>query len=167
MKEISIEQLKVNPVTLIGGEWALLTAGNKENGFNTMTVSWGHIGELWNKPTTVVYVRPQRYTKEFIDKEDTYTLSFFPEGHKKELSYLGAHSGRDEDKLAKTSLTPIFDGDSTYFEQAKLVLVCKKLFRLPMTAEAFLDKSLIDSFYKAGDFHEIYAGEIVKVLVSE
>ena len=70
MKEISIEQLKVNPVTLIGGEWALLTAGNKENGFNTMTVSWGHIGELWNKPTTVVYVRPQRYTKEFIDKED-------------------------------------------------------------------------------------------------
>ena len=68
MKEISIEQLKVNPVTLIGGEWALLTAGNKENGFNTMTGSWGHIGELWNKPTTVVYVRPQRYTKELVKR---------------------------------------------------------------------------------------------------
>ena len=74
MKEISVEELKLNPSTLIGKEWALLTAGNKD-GYNTMTVSWGQMGELWNKPTTVVYIRPQRYTKEFVDKSDYYTLS--------------------------------------------------------------------------------------------
>ena len=81
MKEISVEELKLNPSTLIGKEWALLTAGNKD-GYNTMTVSWGQMGELWNKPTTVVYIRPQRYTKEFVDKSDYYTLSFLPDGHR-------------------------------------------------------------------------------------
>ena len=104
MKEISVEELKLNPSTLIGKEWALLTAGNKD-GYNTMTVSWGQMGELWNKPTTVVYIRPQRYTKEFVDKSDYYTLSFLPDGHRDAQSYLGSHSGRDEDKLAKTDLT--------------------------------------------------------------
>ena len=106
MKEISVEELKLNPSTLIGKEWALLTAGNKD-GYNTMTVSWGQMGELWKKPTTVVYIRPQRYTKEFVDKSDYYTLSFLPDGHRDAQSYLGSHSGRDEDKLAKTDLTGI------------------------------------------------------------
>ena len=143
MKEISVEELKLNPSTLIGKEWALLTAGNKD-GYNTMTVSWGQMGELWNKPTTVVYIRPQRYTKEFVDKSDYYTLSFLPDGHRKALSYLGSHSGRDEDKLAKTDLTGTATDDYAYIEQAKLVLVCKKLYRQPMTPDSFIDKSLIE-----------------------
>ena len=154
MKEISVEGLKLNPSTLIGKEWALLTAGNKD-GYNTMTVSWGQMGELWNKPTTVVYIRPQRYTKEFVDR------------HREALSYLGSHSGRDEDKLAKTDLTGTATDDYAYIEQAKLVFVCKKLYRQPMTPDSFIDKSLIEKCYAAGDFHEMYVGEIVKVLVSE
>lgn len=166
MKEISVEELKLNPSTLIGKEWALLTAGNKD-GYNTMTVSWGQMGDLWNKPTTVVYIRPQRYTKEFVDKSDYYTLSFLPDGHREALSYLGSHSGRDEDKLAKTDLTGTATDDYAYIEQAKLVLVCKKLYRQPMTPDSFVDKSLIEKCYAAGDFHEMYVGEIVKVLVSE
>ena len=113
MKEISVEELKINPSTLIGKEWALLTAGNKD-GYNTMTVSWGQMGDLWNKPTTVVYIRPQRYTKEFVDKSDYYTLSFLPDGHREALSYLGSHSGRDEDKLAKTDLTGTAPDDYAY-----------------------------------------------------
>ena len=141
MKEISVEELKLNPSTLIGKEWALLTAGNKD-GYNTMTVSWGQMGELWNKPTTVVYIRPQRYTKEFVDKSDYYTLSFLPDGHRDAQSYLGSHSGRDEDKLAKTDLTGTATDDYAYIEQAKLVLVCKKLYRQPMTHDSFIDKSL-------------------------
>ena len=87
MKEISVEELKLNPSTLIGKEWALLTAGNKD-GYNTMTVSWGQMGELWNKPTTVVYIRPQRYTKEFVDNSEYFTLSFLPEAEKKEAEFM-------------------------------------------------------------------------------
>ena len=166
MKEISVEELKINPSTLIGKEWALLTAGNKD-GYNTMTVS-GRMGELWNKPTTVVYIRPQRYTKEFVDKSDYYTLSFLPDGHREDTEAISARiRAETEDKLAKTDLTGTATDDYAYIEQAKLVLVCKKLYRQPMTPDSFIDKSLIEKCYAAGDFHEMYVGEIVKVLVSE
>ena len=161
MKEISIEQLKVNPVTLIGGEWALLTAGNKENGFNTMTVSWGHIGELWNKPTTVVYVRPQRYTKEFVDANDTFTLTFFDGNYMKELGYLGKVSGRDEDKIAKSGLhVEMVDGQPT-FEEASQVLVCKKLYHDTMKPENFYGTEEDEKWYLDKDYHTMYIAEIV------
>ena len=110
LKEIPIQELTLNPMTLFAKEWMLLTAGNESRGYNTMTVSWGHLGSLWGHggglPTSVVFVRPQRYTKEFMDREDYYTLTVFPESYKKQLGYLGSHSGRDEDKVAKTGLTP-------------------------------------------------------------
>ena len=99
MKEINLSELSFNPMTMIGDEWLALTAGTKDGGFNSMTCSWGHMGNIWNKPSIVVYVRPQRYTKAFVDREDLYTLCFF-DGRKKELGYLGARSGRDEDKVA-------------------------------------------------------------------
>ena len=107
MREIDVRELRLNPMTLIADEWMLLTAGTQAAGYNTMTCSWGHMGAIWGHPTAICYVRPQRYTKEFIDREPLYTLSFF-DGRKKELSYLGSHSGRDEDKVAKTGLTPAF-----------------------------------------------------------
>ena len=166
MKEIQISELNINPVTLIGQEWMLLTAGTKENGYNTMTCSWGHLGNIWNGPTAVCYVRPQRYTKEFIDREELYTLCFFP-GYKKELGYLGTRSGRDEDKVAKVGLTPVFGEGYTYFAEAKLVLVCRKLYQAPLKEEYFHDKELMDKCYPERDFHDLYVGQIVKVLVSE
>lgn len=167
MKEISYRELQFNPMTLIGEEWMLITAGTKEHGFNTMTASWGHLGSIWgrNMPTAVCYVRPQRYTKEFLDRENLYTLSFYPEEYKNKLAYLGSHSGRDEDKIAKTGLTPAFGEEYTYFEEAKLVLVCRKLYRAPMKPEYFIDKSIIDVNYPQKDFHDLYIGEIQKVLV--
>ena len=91
MKEIERSQLPLDPFALIGGDWFLLTAGTEARGYNTMTCSWGHFGPLWANDTAVVYVRPQRYTKEFVDREELYTLSFF-DGHKKELGYLGSRS---------------------------------------------------------------------------
>ena len=124
MKEISVEELILNPSALIGKEWALLTAGHKD-GYNTMTVSWGQMGELWSRPTTVVYIRPQRYTKEFVDKSDYYTLSFLPDGHREALSYLGSHSGRDEEKKPKTAITGDETAENANLSQAKHVLVCK------------------------------------------
>lgn len=80
-RSVPYDSLSLNPFTKIGKEWALLTAGD-ENGFNTMTVSWGAMGFMWGKPSVTVYIRPQRYTKEFVDTRDTFTLSFYPEEKK-------------------------------------------------------------------------------------
>ena len=170
MKEINVKELKLNPMSLIADDWMLITAGTEETGYNTMTASWGHMGSIWGRgrglPTAVCYIRPQRYTKAFVDREDLYTLCFFP-GYKKELAYLGSHSGRDEDKVAKMELTPVFGPGYTYFAEANLVLVCRKLYRAPLLEEGFLDRSVVDTHYPEKDFHDLYIGEIVKVLVKE
>ena len=166
MKEITVQQLQMNPMTLIGKEWMLITAGTQERGYNTMTASWGHLGHLWNKHTSVCYIRPQRYTKEFVDREEFYTLSFF-DGYREELSYLGSHSGRDEDKVAKMGLTPVFAEETTYFAEASLVLICRKLYRAPLVEEGFLVQEVLDKNYPKRDLHDVYVGEIVKVLVKE
>ena len=166
MKEIPVSELNLNPYTKIHNDWMLVTAGDA-SGYNTMTASWGHIGSLWNKPTAICYVRPQRYTKEFIDREDRYTLCFFPQEYHKALGYLGSHSGRDEDKVAAVGLTPAFGEDFTYFEEAELVLVCRTLYQAPLTEEAFRDKTVMDAMYPDRDFHDLYIGAIEKVLVKE
>ena len=166
MKEISVKELLFNPVTAIGQDWMLITAGTKEAGYNTMTASWGHIGELWGLPTTVAYVRPQRYTKQFVDREDLYTLCFFKD-KKQELAYLGSHSGRDGDKVAAVGFTPAFGEGFTYFEEASLVLVCRKLYRAPLKEEGFIDTAVMKKCYPERDFHDLYVGEIVKVLAAE
>lgn len=162
MKEINARDIKENPVELIDGDWGLLTAGG-ENGWNTMTVSWGAIGELWNRDVAIVFVRPQRYTKEFIDSNEYFTLCFFDEEYRKTLQLCGTKSGRDIDKAAETGLTPVFSDKTTYFEQAKLVLICKKIACQDMDPKGFIDKS-IENNYKNGDYHTTYIGEIVKVL---
>jgi flavin reductase (DIM6/NTAB) family NADH-FMN oxidoreductase RutF len=166
MKEIERSQLPLDPFSLIGGDWFLLTAGTEESGYNTMTCSWGHFGPLWASDTAVVYVRPQRYTKEFVDREELYTLSFF-DGRKKELGYLGSRSGRDEDKVAAVGLTPVFEEGYTYFKEAKLVVVCKKLYQAPLKEEYFLDKETMEKNYPDRDFHDLYVGKIEKILVAE
>ena len=167
MKEVNVKDLQLNPMTLISDEWMLLTAGTEEKGFNSMTCSWGHMGSVWGHYSAVCYVRPQRYTKEFIDREELYTLSFFSEEYKKDLAYIGSHSGRDENKLAAIGLTPAFGEGYSYYKEAKLVLVCRKLYRAPVLEEGFVDKSVVDRCYPEKDFHDLYIGEIVKVLVSE
>jgi flavin reductase (DIM6/NTAB) family NADH-FMN oxidoreductase RutF len=158
-------------MTMIAKEWMLVTAGNEARGYNTMTASWGHLGSMWGHggglPTAVIYLRPQRYTKEFVDREELFTLSVFPEDYKKDLGYLGRVSGRDEDKVAATQLTPVFEGEYTYFSQAKLVLVCRKLYRGTLQEDGFVDRSVLDDHYPNRDLHDMYIGEIVKVLVEE
>ncbi len=166
MKEISVSELNLNPYTKIAKDWMLITAGDP-SAYNTMTASWGHLGSLWNKPTAICYVRPQRYTREFIDREDYYTLCFFPEEYHKALSYLGSHSGRDEDKVAKVGFTPAFGDGHTYFEEAELVLVCRTLYQAPLQKEYFRDKAVMDAMYPDRDFHDLYIGAIEKVLVRE
>ena len=117
---------------LIGKEWMLVTAKNQEGKVNTMTASWGGFGVMWGKNVAVTVLRPQRYTKEFIDQSESFTLSFYDDTFKKDLSYLGSVSGRDEDKIAKTRLTPTDANGIPFFEEAKIVLICKKLYSQPM-----------------------------------
>ena len=166
MREIPVSELLLNPIDKIGKEWMLCTAGGEGN-YNTMTCSWGHLGNLWNLPTAICYVRPQRYTREFIDREERYTLCFFPEQYKKALGYLGTKSGRDEDKVAAVGLTPVFGEDFTYFAEASLVLVCRKLYQAPLKEEFFLDPAVVDSSYPNRDFHDMYVGEILEAYINE
>ena len=164
-KEINIRELKDNFVKMISNDWALLTAG-KSDDFNTMTVSWGGIGELWNKDVCFVFVRPQRYTYEFMEKNDYFSLSFFGGEYKKELGVCGSKSGRDIDKMAETGFIPVDLGEATGFEQAKVNVVLKKLAYQDMKPDGFIDESIMNN-YANNDFHRVYIGEIVKVIVEE
>ena len=171
MKEIPVSELSFNPMTMIAKEWMLITAGNETHGYNTMTASWGHLGSIWGHggglPTAVIYLRPQRYTKEFVDREELFTISIFPDQYKKDLGYLGVVSGRDKDKVSATRLTPVFEKDCTYFAQAKLVLVCRKLYHSTMQEDGFVDRSILTDHYPNKDLHEMYIGQILKVLVAD
>ena len=163
-KKIDVTELNDNFFTKFNKEWSLVTAGCETN-FNTMTASWGGIGILWNKNVAFTFIRDSRYTLEFVDKNDCYTLSFFGGNCMKELVFCGKNSGRDVDKIKATGLTPIHDGNITYFKEAELVLVCKKLFKQQMSLESFIDRSMIDKFYADNDLHELYVGEIVDAFI--
>ena len=165
LQKVDVNTLSFNPFQMIGKQWALLGAGDADK-FNMMTVSWGGVGELWNKEVCFIFVRPQRYTFEFTEKNDLFTLSFYPKEYHKALSFCGSHSGRDFDKAKETGLTPLFVDGSTAFEQAKIVLVCKKIAGQFMTPDGFYDKS-IEKNYAAGDYHKIYVGEIVSCYVKK
>lgn len=159
--ETDITTLAFNPFEKIGKDWALLAAGDKEK-FNSMTISWGYMGVMFNKPVFTTVVRPQRYTKEFIDNGDLFTISFFEKDYKKTLSFLGSNSGRDVDKQNVEGLTPDFSDGVVKFEEASLVLVCKKLFAMEMKPEDFFDKDVALQNYPNKDFHTFYTGEIIK-----
>lgn len=162
--EVKYEDLTLNPFTKIGNEWMLISAGNQSK-FNTMTASWGALGFIWHKPAVTIYIRPQRYTKEFVDGSSMFTLSFFGPEHKKALALCGAKSGRDTDKAAEAGLTPYFVDGTVGFAEASMILVCKKMFHTPLPEGAFDEKSNITEWYPDKDFHTMYIGEVTKVLV--
>lgn len=162
--EISTKDLSTNTFEMIGNDWMLVTA-QKEGIVNTMTASWGGFGVMWGKDVAYVVIRPQRYTKEFVDAADTFSLSFFDDSYKSILAYCGKVSGRNEDKIGKAGLTTLQHNDTPYFEQAKTVLICKKLYAQPMQAESFINPSLLDHWYPGNDLHTLYIAEITSVLV--
>jgi flavin reductase (DIM6/NTAB) family NADH-FMN oxidoreductase RutF len=166
-REIKSEQITDNVIKLIGKDWMLITAGKMDN-FNTMTASWGGLGNLWNSPVCFCFVRPQRYSFLFMEREENFTLTFFDEAYRKALTFCGTKSGRDVDKVAETGLTPLSGTTgAVYFEEARLVLECRKLYTQDLLAENFVDASLVKAHYAAGDFHRLYVGEIVRCLVRE
>ena len=154
--------LNVNAFSLYAKDWALLTAGNKD-AYNTMTIGWGGIGTMWGKPAVTVYVRTSRHTLGFVDKNETFTLSWFDDSYKKDLGILGKESGRDGDKVAKTSLTPKFLEDGVTFEQANKTLVCKKMYRHEMDLDA-MSEDLREKWYSTDTVHVMYIAEVVDIL---
>ena len=127
-----IELVEMNPFTKIGKEWALVSAGDKLKA-NTMTVSWGGLGVLWGKNVTFLFIRDSRYTKEFIDNGDFFTVSFLNEEYREALNYCGAKSGRDEeDKFKGAGLTKAFRHGIPYPDEANLVILCKKMAAVPI-----------------------------------
>lgn len=162
-KEISPEVLRKNTFQMIGKEWMLITAGD-ETKVNTMTASWGGLGVMYGKPVAFVVVRPQRYTKEFIDREDTFSLSFLDKAYKKTLNYLGTVSGRHEDKIAKSGLNVVYSDGTPYFNEARHVLICKKLYKQSLIGEGLLDQKLDNTWYSNKDYHILYIAEITKAL---
>lgn len=174
MKEISTKEIARNPFTISGEDWLLLTAGNEERGFNTMTIAWAQFGCLWEREshqnrlsTLVCYVRPSRYTKAFLDREELFTVSHFPQDYRKQLAYLGSHSGREEDKIAAARLTPMFTNGTTAFAEADEIYYCRKLYSAPLLESGFADRGLIEFNYPQCDFHTMYIGEIIKIETKE
>lgn len=163
-ERIDPKQTEENVFRRIGDDWMLVTAGNRA-GFNTMTASWGTLGVLWNRPVAMIFLRPQRYTREFLETSDGFTLSFFPEGYRKTLALCGSKSGRDSDKVREAGLTPVFSEEGrVFFAQAERVLLCKKLYYQDLDPAHFLDPA-VSEFYPGGDYHRMYAGEITGILL--
>ena len=162
-EKIDPKALDQNVFSLIGDQWMLITAGTEEK-CNTMTASWGGLGVLWGRPVATIYIRPQRYTLEFVEREDTFTLCFFGEEYRQALALCGSKSGRDIDKVKECNFTVEMACGAPYFAQADLVLVCKKAYWQDMDPTHFLDGEIDGKWYPQKDYHRIFIGEILEVL---
>lgn len=159
---MNIEDYNVNVFKKFDKEWALVTAGDINN-FNTMTISWGSLGTLWNKPVVTIYIRESRYTHEFLDKNNYFTVSFYSDEYKKDLVILGSKSGRDTDKIKLTNLTPKNLNNTITFNEASTTIVCKKLYVSNMDASA-IPNDIKDNLYKDNDTHTMFIGEVIDIL---
>lgn len=161
---INIKSLDKNIFSLLDDEWMLITAGKKES-LNTMTASWGGFGILWNNPVAFIFIRPQRYTLGFVEREDYFTLSFFDEKFRDILSYCGSISGKDVDKLEETGLKPInTKNGSVFFEQAKLIMECRKLYTDKIKPENFTAIETMKKNYKNKDYHHLFIAEVINCI---
>lgn len=164
-KEVNIREIKKSVQEMISDDWMLITAGD-ESGWNTMTASWGGLGEIWGKDAAFAFIRPQRYTLGFVEKSGKFTLSFFGGDYKDEMKICGSKSGRDIDKAAETGLKPVFTDSTTGIEQAKVIMVCRTMAVQQIDPEGFIDPSVM-KWYPEKDFHKVFIGEIEKVYVKE
>jgi len=169
-KMIRLADFNTNIFDIFSRRWMLLTAGDFETGkFNTMTIGWGMMGTFWSKPMVMVGVRPQRYTREFMDDYPTFTLSVFPESYQEKLAYCGAHSGRDGDKIKECKLTPVRSEyvEAPTFAEAELSLECRSLYAQPLMAKCLMEKMLMKKLYPEHDLHKIYLAEVKAITATE
>lgn len=163
-KTIKPTEITDNLFKLIDKDWMLVTAGTLED-YNTMTASWGQMGIMWSLPIAIAWIRPQRYTYEFANRYEEYTLSFFTDLYRTALQFCGTRSGRDHDKAAVTGLTPVeTDRGNVIFEEARLVIECRKIYEDDLKKKNFVRPEVATKHYPKKDFHKFYMGEIVNVL---
>ena len=163
-KELS--ELALDPFRTIGTEWFLLTAGTTED-YNTMTASWGAMGVIWGGPAMTAVVRTSRHTFGYMEENDTFTVSVFPEEYRAALQFCGSKSGRDYDKAKETGLTPVAIDGTTAFAEAKLVLVCEKMYAQMMGEEHFTQPEIAEKWYGTDPMHKMYIGRIKAAYVQE
>ena len=159
-----MESVQINPFRKFADEWALVTAGTKEK-FNGMTIGWGTMGTLWSTPVVTVFVKPTRYTAQFVEKSDYFTVSFYDKKYKKALGIMGSKSGRDCDKVKEAGLTPKFLENGITFEEAKETFVCKKIYFEQMHRDK-IPQFAIEKFYEPADSeppHYMIVGQLVEV----
>jgi flavin reductase (DIM6/NTAB) family NADH-FMN oxidoreductase RutF len=160
---VELDLIEKNAFQLIGNNWMLVTTCKGEK-VNTMTASWGGLGVMWGKNVAYIVIRESRYTKELLDATDTFSLTFFADPPRAEMKYLGAVSGRDEDKIASARLEVCRDGETAFIGDGSLVFLCRKMSATPITEETILDKEALKKWYPDGNYHTLYIGEITKVL---
>ncbi|MFC2133624.1 flavin reductase [Bacteroidota bacterium] len=169
MKSTGFKEFSPKIFDLWANQWMLLTSGDFDTGhYNTMTVAWGSIGQMWNKPFVQVVVRPTRYTYEFMEKYDTFTLCAFPKNYRSALNLLGTKSGKDGDKIAESKLTPVKSTRvaSPSFAEAELIIQCRKIYWDDFKPANFLIPD-IEPNYKENDYHRVYFGEIIEILEAD
>ncbi len=152
-----------SPFRMIGSDWMLIAAG-KGDKVNTMTASWGGMGVIWGRKVAYTVIRPQRYTKEFVDASETFSLNFLdPKKYREIQSMLGSVSGRDVDKIAKAGLTVDRAENAPYFAESDHVFICRKMFAQPLDPACFIDKKADAEWYPDKDYHTLYISEILHI----
>ncbi len=154
-------EFNINPFTLFDRDWSLLTAGDMER-FNSMTISWGSLGTLWGKPIATVYVKPVRYTHDFMEESEYFTLSFFEEKYRPALVLMGSKSGRDMDKAAASGLTPTPLQSAVTYAQAHTTLLCRKLYCQDLDISSIPPEAMVH--YRTESPHTVYIGEVVDII---
>lgn len=163
-RQISADKIPGNIIKMLGENWMLITAGNKEH-FNMMTASWGGIGRLYEKPVAFCFINPTRYTYQLMEKNDTYTLTFYTEAYRDALQFNGTNSGRNTDKVKGSGLTPVTTPQgSQAFTEAWMIIECRKLVSQSLTPEAVSDDKIKEE-YAGKQLHKMYIGEIINVWV--
>jgi len=164
--QIDPKSLSDNTFTLIGDEWMLVSAGGLAH-YNTMTANWGGFGILWSRKVCWCVVRPTRHTYQFIEQAEGFTLSFFERKHRTALELCGTKSGRDVDKAAATGLIPFETSPGLVsFEQARLIIECRKLYTQDIDPTRFIEPALADN-YPQKDYHRMYFGEVLRCLLKQ
>lgn len=163
---LDIKDVDINPFNMIASDWFALTA-QADGKVNSMTAGWGGFGVMWGKNVAFIVVRDSRYTREIIDKADTFSMTFFDMKNKQNrviLKYLGGVSGRDEDKIKNASLTIDYSNGTPYIDEGNIVYICNKLSKTPINADSLIDMGIDEKWYADKDYHSLYIGEITGML---
>ncbi|MDR1518990.1 MAG: flavin reductase [Planctomycetota bacterium] len=165
-REIQPTDFTINPFERIGKEWMLIAAA-RDGAVNAMTAAWGGFGVMWRRNAAFMVIRPQRFTKEFVDAAPVFSLNFLGPERRETLDYFGSVSGRDEDKIGKSGLAVDFSDQAPYFAEAKLAVICRKLYAQPYKGEFFIDPRPERDCYPQKDYHTLYVGEVIRILARD